>query len=187
MVIAVGMLHYFCKYLHRQGHTPLLFMPILTFTSVSLCHSSPTLHRAREVAWCGAMTMAVRRDAAVTPRNEGGEGLGPCHSGDLLQPPSPRPATPSEESLQLQLWTRMSVLWHAGEMCSVCVWTAADIFQISDVWSMCSGGDDSLYGVMDWLQENIENILWAESCSRATTSIRSARGRLYSPVRSAAV
>ena len=40
MVIAVGMLHYFCKYLHRQGHTTplltLLFMPILTFTSVSL-------------------------------------------------------------------------------------------------------------------------------------------------------
>ena len=35
MVIAVGMLHYFCKYLHRQGHTTpqltLLFMPILTY------------------------------------------------------------------------------------------------------------------------------------------------------------
>lgn len=49
---------------------------------------------------------------------------------------------------------------------------------------MCSGGDDSLYGVMDWLQENIENILQSHNIHQISTA---ARGRSYSPVRSAAV
>ena len=47
---------------------------------------------------------------------------------------------------------------------------------------MCSGGDDSLYGVMDWLQENIENILQSHNIHQISTA---ARGRSYSPVRSA--
>ena len=50
---------------------------------------------------------------------------------------------------------------------------------------MCSGGDESWqYGVMDWLQENIENILQSHNIHQIITA---ARGRSYSPVRSAAV
>ena len=41
---------------------------------------------------------------------------------------------------------------------------------------MCSGGDDSLYGVMDWLQENIENILQSHNIHQISTA---ARGRSY--------
>ena len=85
------------------------------------------------------MTMAVRRDAAVTPRNEGGEGLGPCHSGDLLQPPSPPPA-PLRHSERGKLTTAtvnsdvcVVPRWRERGVVCVYVWTAADIFQISDV------------------------------------------------------
>ena len=83
------------------------------------------------------MTMAVRRDAAVTPRNEGGEGLGPCHSGDLLQPPSPPPPRHSERGKLTTATVNSDVCvvlrWRERGVVCVYVWTAADIFQISDV------------------------------------------------------
>ena len=72
----------------------------------------------------GTVTMAVRRDAAVTPRNEGGEGLGPCHSGDLLQPPSPRPAPPLRTRKAYNCNCELGCLCCATlerERCSVCV------------------------------------------------------------------